>query len=524
MIKIFKDCKSFSLKLSNIYVFVLIILIISSNFIFSVDNAYSTADSIKPIDSLDINLDYKQTNGIINPFSEINCGPLPNHDVLNAVDLTDEYQDIGISFIRTHDFSGPTDISSIFPDFNADPDLESSYDFTASDQYITSIINAGCNVFYRLGESASADETLCNPPENISKWAEVCKHIAMHYNDGWDNGFFYSITYWEIWNEPDLLGFWNGTAEKYYHLYRKTVETLKAYNSSLKIGGPCTSSLSNADYTTGFLTYISENSLPLDFFSWHQYADSPDQLFVSSSNVRNLLDSYGLTDCENINTEWNINIIFPQRDKDNAKNAAFTTCALTCFQDSGLDYSFRYRGTQDPNWLMRLIGFDLSLFTCKGVYKNPALSYLAHNYLTSDTPIRLKTPVMDASTGITYLAGISEENTDVSIIISNFNADDTMYDLELSNLPWDSSYIEAIYLIDNSHHLEIIEQNTLSSSIYTTTQTLESSSIHFIRLTNSTTIPDEGPNTARIPFILRLRILDPFTKALGILLLILIFG
>ena len=33
---------------------------------------------------------------------------------------------------------------------------------------------------------------------------EVCKHIVMHYNDGWNDGYHYNIAYWEIWNEPDL--------------------------------------------------------------------------------------------------------------------------------------------------------------------------------------------------------------------------------------------------------------------------------------------------------------------------------
>jgi len=520
----FKCCKSISLKLSNIFIIIVILLIISSNVFFSVENAMSTDVSIAPIYSLDINLDYNQTSGIIKHFSEINCGPLPNHDVKNGVDLTNEYQDIGISFIRTHDFSGPTDISTIFPDWDADPTLESSYDFTTSNQFITAIINAGCNVFYRLGESASPDKSLRNPPENMSKWAEVCKHIAMHYNDGWNNGYFYNITYWEIWNEPDIVGFWNGTAEDYYHLYHTTVETLKTYNPSLKVGGPCTSTITSTDYTTGFLSYLSDNNLPLDFFSWHQYADTPSQLFTSSKTVRNLLDTHGFTDCENINTEWNINILTPQRDKDNDKNAAFTTCSITALQDAYLDYAFRYRGTQDPNWLMRLIGFDLSLFAYNGVYKTPALAYLAMQYLTVNTPIRLTTPIMDASSGITYIAGISEDNTNVSILISNYNAGDTSYHLELTNLPWDSTYTAAIYIIDNSHHLDIIEQNTLSTSTYTTTQTLKSSSVHFIRLTNTSIIPDEGPTTARIPFLLRLKILDPFTRVLGIFLLILLFS
>jgi len=346
----------------------------------------------------------------------------------------------------------------------------------------------------------------------------------MHYNDGWNNGYHYNITHWEIWNEPDLTGFWNGTAEQYYDLYHKTVETIKSYNSSLKLGGPCTSSLTNYDYTTGFLRFLSNNSIPLDFFSWHHYADSPVQLYHLSIYVRYNLDYYGFAESENINTEWNINIIFPQRDKDNAKNAAFTSCALTCLQDAKLDYAFRYRGTQDPNFIMRFIGFDLSLFTSKGIYKKPTLSYLAHDYLSIDSPIRLQTPIMNASAGITYLAGKSDDNSNVSIIISNYEADDTVYNLEILNLPWESSFIEAIYIIDDSQNFKIIEQNVLSASTYITSQNLEKNSVHFIRLTNSSTIPDEGPETARIPFILRLRILDPFTRILGILLLILIFS
>lgn len=502
-----------------------ITLLMMINFITcisGIDNN-TISNQIKSQDTIDIILNYEDTNGIIKSFSEINCGPLPNHDV-NGVHLTNQYNQVGISFIRTHDFSGPTDISTIFPEWSADPYIESSYDFTTSDQYISAIINAGCNVFYRLGESASNDKNLRIPPENFTKWAEICKHIVMHYNDGWNNGFYYNIKYFEIWNEPDLNGFWTGSAMDYYQLYQITAEKLKLYNSSLKIGGPCTSSVDNYDYTTGFLNYVSDNNIPIDFFSWHQYADTPNQLYISAKSVDALLDSYSLTNCENINTEWNINILTPQRDKDNVRNAAFTTCCLSAFQDTGIDYVFRYRGTQDPNWLMRLIGFDLSLFTFDGIYKNPTLSYLAMNYLISDDPIRLNTPIIDASPGLTYIAGKSEDNTNVSIIISNFDGGDTSYNLEISNLPWDGSYKVVHYLIDESNHLEIALQETMSTKVYNCSKNLEESSVHFIRLTNSTTIPEEGPNVASIPFILRLKFLDPFTRALGIFLILIIFG
>ena len=473
---------------------------------------------------LNISLDCKKTNGIIKPFSEINCGPLPIRSVKNSVDLTKEYQELGIKFVRTHDMDntfGACDISSIFPNWSANPSFESSYDFSNTDPYIIGIINAGCRVFYRLGESAGGPNI---PPQNFSKWAEICKHIVMHYNDGWNNGFNFNITHWEIWNEPDLSGFWNGTAEQYYELYGTTVKTLKSYNSSLKIGGPCTSSVDNINFTSRFLEYVSSHGLPLDFFSWHMYADTPYQMHIASKKIRNLLDSYGFTECENINTEWNINILTPQRDKDNAKNAAFTSCCLTIFQDADIDYAFRYRGTQDNNWLMRLIGFDLSLFTYDGVYKKPALSYLALHHIIEDTPFRLNTSKIDPSTGITSLAGISEDKTNVSILISNYKQPDTPCTIEILNLPWTTSYNIVHYLIDDSHDFEVIEKKESNTTNFTLTKTIKQNTVHFIRLTNSTIFPSEGPKTADIPLILKLRFLDPLMRLLGILILILISG
>lgn len=474
--------------------------------------------------TLTITLDCTQTNGVITSYGDINCGPVPNLNVKDGVDLTHQYQEVGIRFIRTHDFAGPTDISTIFLSWSADPTLETNYNFTSSDVFITGIINAGCQVFYRLGESAGNNESHRTPPDNVSKWAEICKHIVMHYNDGWKNGFHYNITYWEIWNEPDLNGFWNGTSDEYYHLYQATVETLKAYNSSLKIGGPCTSSVTNSNYTTGFLTYLVTHQLPLNFFCWHHYANTPYELYVSACMVRTLLDSYGFIECENINTEWNVNILTPQRDKDNAQNAAFTCCSFSAFQDARLDHAFRYRGTQDPNWLMRLIGFDLSLFTYKGVYKTPALAYYAMHHLIQDSPCRLASRPINASSGITYLAGISDDKSNITILVSNYDAADTTYTLNLSNLPWNTSYTIVHYLIDDHHHFEITQQNIETGKTFTTTQPLERSTVHLIRLTNTSLLPEEGQQTAKIPLILRLRVLDPFTRLLGILIFLLIFG
>ena len=189
-----------------------------------------------------------------------------------------------------------------------------------------------------------------------------------------------------------------------------------------------------------------------------------------------------------------------------------------------LDHAYRYRGNQDNNWLMRFLGLDLSLFTYTGIYKRPALTYKAMKEIIKDTPLRISTPIMNASTGITYLAGISEDRTNISILISNFDADDTQYALELSNLPWNTSYTVVQYLIDESHHLEITNKTVQDTSPYTLTQTLKSNTVHFYRFTTSSQIPAEGPPVAKIPFLLRLHFLDPLTRILAVLLFLIFFS
>jgi len=117
----------------------------------SFTTAFPSLTTHTTMDSFMISLDGTQTNGTIKPYAEINCGPAPIYYIENSVDLTNQYQDIGINFIRTHDFFGPTDVSAIFPNWDANPYDEESYNFTSSDEMIAPIINAGCKVFYRLG-------------------------------------------------------------------------------------------------------------------------------------------------------------------------------------------------------------------------------------------------------------------------------------------------------------------------------------------------------------------------------------
>ncbi|MCD6299287.1 MAG: hypothetical protein J7L93_01605 [Thermoplasmata archaeon] len=142
--------------------------------------------------------------------------------------------------------------------------------------------------------------------------------------------------------------------------------------------------------------------------------------------------------------------------------------------------------------------------------------------MVRDSPIRLSAPPMNAS-GVTYLAGISEDKTNVSILVSNYGEHDATYTLNVTDLPWDGC--RAVhYLIDDSHHLEITKNESISSRNFSTTMVIKGNSVQFIRLTNSTAIPDEGPEVASIPFLLRIPLLDPIFRFMGFILMMMIFG
>ena len=128
-------------------------------------------------------------------------------------ELFETMTETGIPYSRLHDsgsiypYSHCVDIPAVFPDFDADETKEENYDFTFTDLYLKSLIDAGVKPFYRLGVTIENYVMYkaynIYPPKDFSKWARICEHIILHYNYGWANGFNYNIEYWEIWNEPD---------------------------------------------------------------------------------------------------------------------------------------------------------------------------------------------------------------------------------------------------------------------------------------------------------------------------------
>ena len=296
----------------------------------------------------------------IKPMNGVNNGPSGSRGIAGARQL---YAMAKIPFARVHDsnyfsgYGGPhsVDITSVFPNFDADENDPASYDFIMTDRYLSSITNAGTEVFYRLGQSIEhgVKKYGIMPPKDFAKWARICEHVIRHYNEGWGDGFFMNIRYWEIWNEPDLCGpeegntwktnplTWGGSEEDFHKFYIIAARHLKKCFPHLKIGGPALCGYET--WAERFIKAMAAEKVPMDFFSWHAYRPSPEPIAASARNIRRMLDANGYKDAESILDEWNYirswteDFAYNVRTVHSEKGAAFTLSTMIACQNAPVD-------------------------------------------------------------------------------------------------------------------------------------------------------------------------------------------
>ncbi|MBE6645191.1 MAG: hypothetical protein E7612_07435 [Ruminococcaceae bacterium] len=275
-----------------------------------------------------IKFDLSKTYGNFRAMNAVNNGPIhKRHANDQSRSNLEDYKAARIPYARNHDASycssyggeHTVDISAIFPNFDADPYKEESYDFACTDEYIAVTLEAGTETFFRLGQKIEHYIKKFNiyPPKDVKKWAVICEHIIRHYNEGWANGYEYGIKYWEIWNEPDLDSdykdgkwvyrdyrrTWGGNIEEFYELYEVAAKHLKSCFPNLKVGGPAL--CGKVDWGADFLCEMQKRNVPIDFFSWHIYSNRVGHVIERAAAVREAMDKYGYGDAESILNEWN---------------------------------------------------------------------------------------------------------------------------------------------------------------------------------------------------------------------------
>jgi xylan 1,4-beta-xylosidase len=342
-----------------------------------------------------ISIDASVTVGALRPLNGVQAE--------NAVGSA-FYRSAQVDLVRIPDGAGAGDIDAIFPDMSADAENPKSYNFAPTDRLIASIRSGGAEPLFRLGRSASAG---ADPPADPDKWAQIVKHVVLHYNAAWSRGFRDRIRYWEIWNAPDSKEFWSGSPAEYYRLYEKTARAIQAADPDALVGGPALSKpLIAGDYREKFIDFVRVNRLPLDFFSWHFYAvDSNDPyVFVTiARQLRIILDARGFGSAKNVLDEWNADPA--EQDLSNAARAAFTASSLIYLLGGPVDAQVYRRVIAPgnaPGGAADAVGSALGAF---GALKS--------------TPVLIRTSGGDDA-GLAIVAGRSQDKRLVQILISNY--------------------------------------------------------------------------------------------------------
>lgn len=410
-----------------------------------------------------ITIDYTSYFGVGKKMTGVNTGP---HSLISGT--TEQcLQYIGTELVRTHDYHGPCDYWGYTNFFNYGTQLFDysfqtnnpfDYNWTTTNTQISEIVDANLQPFFRLGISFPGGGPSPASPmpkdefsNNFYTFAGIAKRTAMHYTDGWDGGFYHTIPYWEIWNEPNNGASWTvDSVTAYYRMYKQTVDSIKLFNPNLKVGGPGTAKNAfvttsnqpeytiNQNYVSNFFSFCQTNSVPLDFYSFHMYdRNNPYNIRILTDTLAYYLDQYGFTDTE---------LILSETNNDNpgynssAKGCSYLTSELISVVDSRLSKFIWYRGV-DLNPLCNSdVGSTPSLTLNGYAYKffnelndsTPELMISVGNEFTTDD-------LTDSLNNLMILSGKNSSNDMVKVLISNHESIYTTLSISLDNLPWTSS-------------------------------------------------------------------------------------
>ena len=172
------------------------------------------------------------------------------------------------------------------------------YSFFNCDQVFDFLLSIGMKPFVELSfmptALASGTRTVFNyesnvtPPRDYREWSRLIKALVSHCVDRYG---IKEVSEWffEVWNEPNLSTFWDGTQRDYFKLYRHTAAAIKNVDASLRVGGPATA---RSEWIEDFVNFCERNEVPADFISTHYYpndgfdkANTEEQLFKSQRGI-----------------------------------------------------------------------------------------------------------------------------------------------------------------------------------------------------------------------------------------------
>ena len=199
--------------------------------------------------------------------------------------LAEIKRDAGFKYIRMHGLL--TDDMGVY---RVDAQGKEHYNFQYIDALYDYLLSIKVKPFVELGfmpsQMASGDKTIfwwrgnVTPPKSYEAWERLVKALTAHWTERYGADEVASW-YFEVWNEPNLDGFWAGTQDEYFKLYAHAARAIKSVDARYRVGGPATA---GAAWIPETIAYADKNRVPLDFVSTHTYGVG-----------QGFLDEYGTT-------------------------------------------------------------------------------------------------------------------------------------------------------------------------------------------------------------------------------------
>ena len=452
--------------------------------------------------------------------------PVPAPGADSVPNLLDVWKAAKVTLVRSYDWVSRLDTvdnpTSLFPDWSADPSDPASYNFEATDIWVSQMQSLGADVLFTIASEIPGNK---KPVEDLEKYEQVVEHIVRHYVQGWAGGFENAATHWEFGDQPDFgtLHF-SGTPEQFYEMYAAAARAVKRVDPNLKFGGPCVAfPLNEGPFREGFLDYIKQHSLPLDFLSWMWYGDNsrdPLDFRRIAAEVRAIVDKHGFSDAELLLSYWSMTGI-PTAKFEDADNAAFIAAGAIYMQDSEVDKAIFFRADTGADFHYNFRD-PAGIFEPDGSQnaRTGAFQFVGQTLATAE---RLAVTGGDEN-GFAVLAGRTADGDTIRILISNYAIPDEYliargrdvfefqvpigtlkadmslnvpsrrvdatsarysgYTLEIGELPWgDGPHKVVRYRADRDHKGEMLDSQDGEGASLTIQNDLPVSGVELIEIT-----------------------------------------
>ncbi|MEO6276252.1 GH39 family glycosyl hydrolase [Roseateles sp.] len=266
--------------------------------------------------------------------------------------------ELGFRYLRFHAI-----FHDVFKTVTRDAAGKLVFDFTGIDKLYDAMLARRIKPFVELGFTPQALKTSDNKifywdgntshPEPTG-WVALIdaftRHILQRYGSAEVRSW-----YFEVWNEPNLDGFWEKADQKaYFDLYTRTAKAIKAIDPQLLVGGPSTA---GAAWVPEFLAHAKVTNTPVDFVTVHTYgvdngfldefgkeylklSPAPDAIIGDVKRVRKEIEASHVPGIPMFFTEWSTS--YNPRDlvHDSYMSAAYVLDKLK--QSEGLAQHMSY--------------------------------------------------------------------------------------------------------------------------------------------------------------------------------------